>query len=58
MGKRGPNLTEEEKKVVRMMYHDQDEDIETIATYFSRNRSCIHKVLFRKKKKDVGREPH
>ena len=51
MGKRGPNLTEEERKVVRMMYHDQGEEIPEIANFFNRDQSCIHKVLFRKKKK-------
>ena len=46
---RGPNLTGDQKTTVRMMYHDQGETAEDIAEFFGRHRSCICKVLFRKR---------
>ena len=51
MSTRGPNMTAEEKKVVRMMRHDQGESPEDIATFFGRDQSTICRLLFRKKAK-------
>ena len=47
--KRGPNLSAEQKTLIRTMYHDQGESAEDIADFFGRHRSCICKVLFRKR---------
>jgi transposase len=49
--RRGPNMTEEEKKVAHMMYHHQGEKPEDIAEFFGHHQSCICKILFPKKKK-------
>ena len=53
-GARGPNMTAEEQRTIRTMYHDNGERVEDIAEHFERDRSAIYRVLFHQKQ---GKRP-
>ena len=57
VGPRGPNMSEEAKKLVRDMYHEHGDKPEDIAEKFKRDQSTICRILFTAKKKPavIGR---
>ena len=45
-GARGKNMTAEEQRTIRTMYHDNGERVVDIAQHFGRDKSAIYRVLF------------
>ena len=43
---RGKNMTAEEQRTIRTMYHDNGERVEDFAEHFGRDKSAIYRVLF------------